>query len=189
MFYKISKYKDNSLMEFLLMAAFLHLGPESLPALGELAGMGMVGHVLPLLGLILLLMLELHVAAELARADEPLVDPSSLAGGTDVPFLLGLDHHLPLVSSLLVTPEVVSGGEAVSTMTSVSNLLMDTEDVPGEAPLLPEAAATGSTFEGLDLLVNGSHVTLQVGLLGKGLPAARQRAGESRALIVVSASV
>ena len=87
------------------MAALLHLGPESLPALGLLADMGVVGHVLPLLGLIHLLVLELHVAAELARADEPLVDPSSLAGGTDVPLLLELDHHLPPVDGSLVPPE------------------------------------------------------------------------------------
>ena len=106
MFFKTSKYKYNSLVEFLLMAAFLHLGPESLPALGELADMGMVGHVLPLLGLIHLLVLELHVAAEQAREAEPLVDPGSLAGDTDVPLLLGLDHHLPPVDSSLVPQEV-----------------------------------------------------------------------------------
>ena len=34
MFYKTAKYKYNCLMEFLLMATLLHLGPESLPALG-----------------------------------------------------------------------------------------------------------------------------------------------------------
>ena len=72
--------------------------------------MGMVGHVLPLLGLKHLLVLDLHVAAELARADEPLVDSSSLAGGTDVPLLLGLDHHLPSVDGNLVDPETCLEG-------------------------------------------------------------------------------
>ena len=93
-------------MEFLLMAALLHLGPESLPALGELAGMGVVNFELPLLGLINLLVLELHVAAELARGAEPLLDPSSQAGGTDVLLLLGLDLLLPPVDGSLVPPEV-----------------------------------------------------------------------------------
>ena len=93
-------------MKFPLMAALLHLGPKSLPALGELAGMGMVGHVLPLLGLIHLLVLELHVAAELAREAEPLVKTARVAGDTDVPFLLGLDPHLPPVDGSLVPPEV-----------------------------------------------------------------------------------
>ena len=59
-----SKYKYKSLMKFPLVAALLHLGPESLPTLGELADIGMVGHVLPLLSFIHLLVLDLHVAAE-----------------------------------------------------------------------------------------------------------------------------
>ena len=92
-------------MEFLLMAAFLHLGPESLPALGDLAHLGVVGHVLPLLGLIHLLVLVLNVAAEQARGAEPLVKTARVAGDTDVPFLLGLDHHLPPVDVSLVPPE------------------------------------------------------------------------------------
>ena len=93
-------------MEFLLMATLLHLGPESLPALGELADIGVVSFELPLLGLIHLLVLELHVAAELAREAEPLVKTARVAGDTDVPFLLGLDHHLPPVDGGLVPLEV-----------------------------------------------------------------------------------
>ena len=101
-----SKYKYKSLMKFPLVAALLHLGPESLPTLGELADTGMVGHVLPLLGLKHLLVLDLHVAAELARGAEPLVKTARVAGDTDVPFLLGLDPHLPPVDGSLVPPEV-----------------------------------------------------------------------------------
>ena len=68
--------------------------------------MGMVGHVLPLLGLIHLLVLELHVAAEQARGAEPLVKTARVAGDTDVPFLLGHDLLLPPVDGSLVPPEV-----------------------------------------------------------------------------------
>ena len=94
--------------------------------------MGVVGQVLPLLGFIHLLVLVLHVAAELDREAEPLVDPSSLAGGTDVPLLLGLDHHLPSVDGNLVDPETCLEGEASTTVARVPNLLMDTGDVVGE---------------------------------------------------------
>ena len=102
---KTSKYKYKSLMKFPLMAALLHLGPKSLPALGELADIGVVSFELPLLGLIHLLVLVLHVAAELARGAEPLVKTARVAGDTDVPFLLGLNQHLPPVDGSLVPPE------------------------------------------------------------------------------------
>ena len=113
-------------MKFLLMAALLHLGPESLPALGELAGMGVVSFVLPLLGLIHLLVLELHVVAEQARGAEPLVKTARVAGDTDVPFLLGPNHHLPPVDGGLVSGEVRFLGEGGSAVAGVPNLLVDT---------------------------------------------------------------
>ena len=119
-------------MEFLLMATLLHLGPESLPAFGELALLRVVGHVLPLLGLIHLLVLELHVAAELAREAEPLVKTARVAGDTDVPFLLGPNHHPPPVDGGLVSGEVILLGEAGPAVATVPNLLMDTVDVAAE---------------------------------------------------------
>ena len=99
------------------MATLLHLGLEPLLALGVFAAVGVVGLVSLLLLLEDLRVAGLDVSLELLGGAEPLVDPGSLAGATDVLLLLGADLGLPLVDSVLVTPEVGGVTEGGATLT------------------------------------------------------------------------
>ena len=171
-------------MDLLLVAASLHLGLESLIALGQAADVGVSCLVVLHLSLVDLLVVLLDVGQEPAGAEEPPVLASLLAGAAGVLLLLRPDPDLPPVDRGEMVVEVVLPGEGGGTLRAVQpNLLVHGLHVAGEVVLVSESQPAGTTLKALPPLVNGGHVPGQDKLPIEGQAAARLGADKGRAAV------